>query len=228
MAGSLLGDIEISFPKVLAGVGTFAQWFVIFILVAGAVGVITYYLANKKQYNKKIHIFEEVSGMAMPIGEDLAREIVLPNTSIKAFLLKKRKLYLPRPSIQTGKDSYWFFIRPDGEWMNVRPENLNTKLRQLNLHYDHADMRITNAALKKLVEKNYKKTNWLKEYAPYIAIGILVLILGLVFFILLNKASGVASTLNAAISSNTAVVDRLDTILTTIDNICSSSGVRKV
>jgi len=199
-----------------------------FVLLAIVLGIITYYIANKKAYNKTIHIFEEVNGAMIPVGEDKAREISLPRTSVRAFLLKNRKFYLPRPSRQTGRNNYWFVIRKDGEWVNVSLSNLNKEMEELGLNYDHTDMRMSNAALKKLVDDSYKKINWIKEYAPYIAIGILVLLLGISTYISTKEMGSVASTFSQATKSNNELVINLRDILQSMDNICTSSGVRTV
>jgi len=55
------------------------------------IAIATYFFSKNKSYNKHIHIFEEVNGIAIPSGTDKAREIQLPGTSMKVFLLKKKK-----------------------------------------------------------------------------------------------------------------------------------------
>ena len=222
-----LSGIGLKLPEGIgSGVGDVIQG-IIFLLIFGVLaGAITYYISKKKQYNKHIHIFEEIAGKAVPVGMDKAKEIVLPNTSIRAYFLQKKKVYLPRPSIQTGVGHYWFFIRKDGEWINVGIENLNTKMNELKIHFDHTDMRMANASLKKLIEKNYKKLNWLKEYAPYIAIGILVVLLGVATFVGTYNTNQAASTLASTAVTNEAVVTQLSNILNSMDNICTGSGIR--
>lgn len=223
----LLSQAGIKLPEGIgSGAGNFFQAFIFLLVFGFIVGGIAYYISNKKQYGKHIHIFEEIAGKAVPVGVDKAKEIILPNTSIRAFFLQKKKVYLPRPSIQTGVGHYWFFIRKDGEWINVGLENLNDKLTNLGIHYDHTDMRMANASLKKLIEKNYKKLNWIKEYAPYIAIGMLILILGITAFIILNQANKTVAALGASATTNEAVVEALVNILKSMDNICTGSGIR--
>ncbi len=225
--GDVLGDIGLELPEGIGrSVGGFVQGLIFLIIIGVIVAGIVYYFASKKQYNKTIHIFEEIAGKAVPVRIDKAKEIILPNTSIRAYYLKKGKVFLPRPSIQTGVGHYWFFIRKDGEWINVGIENLNTKLNELKIHYDHTDMRMANASLKKLIEKNYKKLNWLKEYAPYIAIGILVLMLGITAFLIINQVKPISSSFTAAASASEIVATKLAEVVTSMDNICTGSGIR--
>ena len=223
----LLAQAGIKLPEgVGSGAGNFVWGLIFFIVLAGVVTGIVLLLSSRKQYNKHIHMFEEVAGKAIPIGVDTAREIILPFTSIRAFHLKKMKVYLPRPSIQTGKGHYWYFIRKDGEWINIGLENLNKTMDNLKIHYDHTDMRMANASLKKLIEKNYKKLNWIKEYAPYIAIGILILLLGITAFLVVNQANKIVDGLNSGIKINNEVIESLESILSSMDRICSGSGIR--
>lgn len=220
--------LGIDVGSILSGAGNLATGFVIFLIIALATGIITYYFVQKKHYNKEIHVWEEVNGVTAPMFDDKAREIVLPNTSVRAYLLKKMKIYLPRPSKQFGKGHYIFYIRKDGEWVNVLPSNINTDMVTLKLDFDHADMRLSNASIKKLVEKNYKKLNWIKEYAPYIAIGILILMLGITFFLLLNKASIISGQLVSGIKAQGETINALNEILKSLDNLKSSSGIEVV
>lgn len=194
------------------------------VIVIIGVAVIT----DRKAYSKKIIMFREINGIPVRSGSDKAREIILPFTSVRAFLLKKSKFYLPRPSIETGKDEFWFFIREDGEWVNIGIQNLNDDLRRLNLKYDHTDMRMANAALKKLVEKNYKKLNWLKEYAPYIAMGILILMLGIAGYLIIGEAERVTNGLQGSVAQMAEILKALENILLNMDQISVSSGVETV
>lgn len=225
--GDILGDIGLELPEGIgSSVGDFVQGLIFLIIMGVVVAGIVYYFANRKQYNKTIHIFEEIAGKAVPVRIDKAKEIVLQNTSIRAYYLQKGKVFLPRPSIQTGIGHYWFFIRKDGEWINVGLENLNEKLNELKIHYDHTDMRMANASLKKLIEKNYKKLNWLKEYAPYIAIGMLILLLGITAFLIINQVKPISSSFTAAASANEIVATKLAEVVASMDNICTGSGIR--
>ena len=209
-------------------VNNFLYGFIVFIVIAIAVGVGSYLSANKRAYSKKIHIFGEISGNPAPLGEDLAREVTLPFTSVRAFYLKKGKLFLPRPSIQIGKDHFWYFIRDDGEWVNIGMSNLNEEMTKLNIKYDHTDIRMANAYLKKLVEKNYKKINWLKEYAPYIGFAILILMMGVSMFLVMGEAGKVVSGTAGNVENLEKITASLDRILSNMDKITVSSGIREV
>ena len=110
--------------------------------------------------------------------------------------------------------------------MNIIPSNINRKLKELNMKWDHTDMRMANASLKKLVEKNYKRTNWLKEYAPYIAIGIMILMLGIVSFLVIREGAAIAGGLGTITDKIADLLETVSDLLAKTDNIVSGSGIR--
>jgi len=220
-----ISDLGVDIGGGSGALSTIILGIITFTLVAIFVGAITYLIANRKSYNITIHIFEDIGGNTSPIGIDKAKEIVLPFTSVKAFYLRNNKIFLPRPSIQTGKRVYWYFKRRDGEWVNCGPQ-FNEKTSKVDLTFDHSDMRMANASLKKLVEKNYKKLNWLKEYAPYIGFAILIMMLGITFFLVIGEASKVTGGLAEATTQIAKSVEAQNEILQSLDNIISTSGVR--
>ncbi len=199
---------------------------VIFLILCIIAGVVTYWYLNKKSYNKEIVKFREINGVTRRVGVEKAKEIVLPGTSVRAFYLKNSKFYIPRPSIETGQNEFWYFIREDGEWVNVGLANLNTELKQLGLKYDHTDMRMANAALKRLVDKSYKKSNWLKEYAPYIGFAIIIIMVSIGGYMVMGESAKVVSATVPNVEALAEITETLNSILGNINNIASSSGVR--
>lgn len=221
-----LGSMGVNIGGGGSAVGFFTN-FALFILFAGVFGGITWYIVNRMSYRLNIHVFEDISGHTTSAGDDKAKEITLPFTSVRAIYLRKNKLFLPRPSMQTNKGHYWYFKRKDGEWLNTGPK-FNPKTGMIELIFDHADMRLQNASLKKLIEKSYKKMNWLKEYAPYIAIVLMILILGIVNFIIVGEVQKVTNGLSSTADKFTVAIDKMDGILGSLDNIQTQSGIRTV
>ena len=189
-----IGDIGLN----IAGVGSFVTKLIIFILFAAVLGGIVWFMYNKKMYNKKIQIFEEINGQALPTRQFSAREVAIPNTSIKVYQIKENNMYLPSPTIQTGKDNYIFFIRDDHEWINVGISSLNKQLTELGLKYNHVDMRYANSSLKELIKSNYGESDWLKKYGVYIALGLFVVLAGISLYLVaekLNTTTGLLDTM---------------------------------
>lgn len=199
---------------------------IIFLIVAALCGGLAYWYAMNKSWNKTIVKYREINGRTVRVGVEKAKEVELPNTSVRALFLKNSKVYLPRPSIESGKEEYLYFIRNDGEWLNVGLDNVNEKMAKIGLKYDHTDMRMANAALKKLVDRSYKKTNWLKEWAPYIGFASIILMLGIAGYLVMDKAAEVNSSAAATVDVLGDITESMKSILISIDNIQSSSGAR--
>lgn len=199
---------------------------IIFVLLCLVAGAITYWYLSKKSWNKQIVKVKEVNGITRRVGIERAKEITLPGTSVRAFYLKESKFYIPRPSIETGMNEFWYFIRQDGEWVNVGLANINDEMKSLGLKYDHSDMRMANAALKRLVDKSYKKSNWLKEYAPYIGFAVIIIMVAIGGYMVIGESAKIVSSTNGNVEALERITETMNGILSNLNNIASSSGTR--
>lgn len=199
---------------------------VIFLVLAVFAGAFTYWYLQRKTYNKTIVKFREVNGITRRIGVEKAKEITLPNTSVRAYYLRKSQFYIPRPSIESAENEYWMFVRNDGEWVNVGLTNLNEELLKFGLKYDHTDMRMANAALKKLVDRSYKKSNWIKEWAPYIGFSVVIILVAISGYLVIGEAAKVNSATATNVVTLGEILKSMNEILSNVNNIGSSSGVK--
>lgn len=182
-----LKDFDIA--KFASGTGTLVLALIMLALSAGVVGYWLWRRSEKEKYNKHIFWFEEVHGEMVPIGEDLACELTIPNTNVTVFFVKKKNLYIPRPTMRMGKDSYWFAIRNNRELVNFKMKNLNKEMKESNLEYDHTDMRYAKENLLELIKRNYRDKNlpWWKEYKDLISTIVYVFVTALALYFLLSK-----------------------------------------
>jgi len=183
----IFGDFDIS-----SALGTAGKWILLiflFILVGGIFYFVFYLKKKKKRYNKKIFWFEEVHDNMIPIGEDLACELIIPGTNINVFYIKKKDMYLPRPVKRMGKDAYWFAIRNNREIVNFAMKNINKEMTEANLEYDHTDMRYALTNLKELIKRNYrdKSQPWWREFKDVIGLIVLIFVLTLSFIFIISR-----------------------------------------
>ena len=180
---------EIDLMSMLGTVGFIIFIVLLFVLVAGIFFAILWFIKQKKLYNKKIHWFEEVSGIMTHIDDDVACELTIPNSNIQVFYIKKKDLYLPRPVKRMGKDAYWFCIRNNREIVNFTLKNMNREMEESNLDFDHTDQRYALTNLKALIQRNYrdKSTKWWMEYKEVIGLVVLIFALTLSFMFLISK-----------------------------------------
>ena len=166
------------------------------IVIFVVVGIVTFMIVlnnlNKKKYINKINFTKNINGQIYLIGEDYAKELTIPYTSIKVFYLKKGRTYSPKLIYDSGKNNYIIHIGAGGEWINTNLRwgkdgtiELNDNLKPTR---DYA-----NENLKELIKKNWtdKNKDWWKENAHYvflIVLGVIIIIGCLIIFIQVKKA----------------------------------------
>lgn len=221
-----VGDLGINFSGIVSGLSTFVQYLIIAILGGALFGLWYYSKLTKKQFNKKIPIFEEINGRFVhrPKLDDVAMEMNIPETSVKVFYLKNHGIYLPRGTIMMADGEYWYGIRKNREWVNFSITNLNKEMKTAGLDYDHTDMRYANTQLKKLLARTYKKQKWYQEWKNEIAIVIIILMLTFSFWFLIGKINEVQSSLVPSLEASRQTMEAAKEVLGNLDNICGGSG----
>jgi|TARA_Y100000310_G_scaffold97876_1_gene95546 hypothetical protein len=226
--GGVIGGGGLNVGSITSGLGAFSKFIIIAVLLSVLVGAWYYSKNFKKAYNKKIHIFEEINGELVPVDDDRAMLMTIPETTVKVFFLKKNKIYLPEGIIKVGKDRYFYAIRNNREWVNFRLTNINKEMEEAGLDYDHTDMRYANTQLKKLIEKSYKKTKWWQEYRNEISVAILILMLTFSFWFLFGEMRDLVSQITGLIKEAKEVQRISGEAFSNIANLCSPSGIVKV
>lgn len=162
----------------------------VFVLVGAVIAFFHYSNKNAKiQFRFKIPLFLKINEKYQRFDADTAKEVFVPDSNISLFFLKKRKLYIARPTRSMAKDEFWYAISENGEWINFdlsTNPNDNT-LAQAN--YDHRDTRYAYVNLREIIKRNYKDkaVQWWKEYSPIITFVIISFIFILACWILLSK-----------------------------------------
>lgn len=215
----VFGDINLQ--GILGTVGQVVIIIILFILAAGIWGIFYWKKKNKKLYNKKIFWFEEVHGQMIPIDEDTAAEIKIPGTNLNVFYIKKKDMYMPRPTIKMGKDAYWMAIRDNREIVNFAMKNLNDEMKEANLAYDHTDQRYALTNLLAIIKRNYrdKSQPWWREYKDVIAVAILIFALTVSFFFLFTQVGKLISQVGS-------LIEHADQLIKAASQITQGSGIK--
>jgi hypothetical protein len=208
-----------SIINLLLGLGIFLLFLAI---VGGGVGLWLYWYISNKKFNKNIQIFEKIDGRYMPTFKDKATEMRIGNAGDTIFFCKKSKKYLPRPTIQTGINGYWFVKRDDGELINIGMEDIDTKMKQLGVFYVDPEMRYQRSALQKIIKERYDKKSFWQEHGSAI-LSILFIIIWAVSILLISKGyfNALQSVDNTLIAT-TDVLDSVKQVLSSLDNVCST------
>ena len=148
----------------ISGSISILAWFAIGILIAGVVGVIVYLIIREWKFNKKIIVFEKVNGKPEITKRDKAMEVKLGEGGDTVFYLKKAKKHIPLPSIQTGRNIYWFGVREDGEWINIGMDDIDLAMRKIKARFVDKEMRYARVALQRNLKERYQKSSFLSVY----------------------------------------------------------------
>lgn len=175
---------------------------------------------DKKSYNEKATIWDKSSGNYAPRKTLPAKEVSLRGIPFWYIpKLGKFKEYQRYPTKRVGK-SAWFMKTSHGQLINFGVEDFDTKLNELKIDFESLSvMQQVGAANRKLINEAYKKKKGLSEYAPYIGMGILILLLGIFGYLYFNQASDFASQNAASVSASEKLTEANTQLLIKIDEI---------
>jgi hypothetical protein len=94
------------------------SWIVFGLIIIGAAIWGYIYWRDKKLFNKKITVFDIVGINFVPAMRDVAKVVKIGSGGFEILYLKKLKIYRIAYGGRVGKDTYYFFILPDGYWFN--------------------------------------------------------------------------------------------------------------
>lgn len=226
---SIFGLADVPIPSFGIGTGKIAIIAAIFVFIlAGA--VIIYLIYDRRIFNKKIIVFENISGQGFqPVLKDRARIIKLGAGGEELLFLKKKKVYRTAYGRKMGKQTYWFAVGQDGYWYNVVLGDIDAKMGMLDIEPIDRDMRYMHVAIRKNIQDSYSKPKMFEKYGPIIMSGLFLLIMIIGIWFLLDKIAEIASSIAGSISAAETVQQATKQILSGLQNICTGgSGIRPV
>ena len=218
-------------PKVsLAQVGSFAYYAAIFvgclIIVGGAVAYWTYSYIQKKKFNKKIILWQDVNGHPKIVSRDVACQQKVGTGGDIVFFCKKNKKTLPYPSIQTGDNTYWFYIRADNEWVNIGMEDIDLHMRQANVSWNDNELKYARASLQSINRDRFEeKPSFWSKYGSTIMNIVFIVIVSIALVFVASKLATLVGTINQGQVTWKEILDKMNVMLSNMDNICVKSGV---
>lgn len=224
---SILGfETGLSLPSFGLGTGNWI-WVLLFIIFAAIVIVAVFVLINFMTYNRKIVVFENISGQGFqPTLKDSARLVKLGDGGEELLYLKKKKVYRTAYGKKMGKNTYWFVIGQDGYWYNCVLGDLDAKMGMLDIEPIDRDMRYMHVAVRKNITERYRKIGFMEKHGLLVvSIVFLLILIGGMWFIA-DKLAETASITAKNIKSSEAVVTAAARLLEGLDNIRSGgSGI---
>lgn len=195
------------------------------ILFALVGGIATFFIMMKRQYKLKIKKFERVNGKFIPVGTIPAKVIPVGAGGDSAIQLKKPKKILPMPVIQTGVNTYWYFVSDDGEWINFGPGDFDEDRATMGAHMLDREMRYARTSLQQMAKERYDQPSFMQKYGGLIAYSALILVTSIGFFLIVREMANTASASGQAVQTANEVLKETARILGSLDNLKGGSGI---
>ncbi len=200
--------------------------FLIFIVVASCLfGVWLWWYMNKKRYKIIIKKFEKVNGVFILTGTEQAAERRIGKSGDTVFYWKQSKSIRPRGEQQSGINTYYYGKREDGEWENFALDDLDFKLRLMNVKFTPVELRYAKESLRTMVNEIYSSEKWWQKWQGVIISVVFIVLVSLMLGYIAVKIGSITGSLQSAISSLTPILETLNKILSSMDNVCSNSGI---
>lgn len=221
--------LDINLPQFFGTGDSFIFNIFIFILsfaiLGGGIGWMYW---NWKVYNRKIEVYENISGLGYrKTFTDRARLIKVGEGGEEVLYLRKKKVYRTAYGRKMGSNLYWFCIGQDGYWYNSILGDLDAKMGMLDIEPIDRDMRMMSVAIRKNIESRYRKKTAEKIVA--IAVGGLVL-MSLILMVggwyMFDKMAETAQVINDGVKLGISSAETQQKIASSLDNIVSrGSGI---
>lgn len=185
--------------------------FVLFIVLFGlfviVAAIVTFIILNNLRWPFKYVVLEDVAGRGYTISRrGRARIINFGDGGEEVFLLKHINKIRIGYGKRIGPKQIGWAIDQSGDWFNFSFGDLNKKLLELGVMPSSIDVKMSMAALRKGMDKNFAQKSAWEKYGPILMFG--TLILAIIIFAGMHWYSSNKLVEIAQINSNTATASQ--------------------
>lgn len=192
---------------------TFITWLLIGGVFLVIVGISAWVFVRWLKFNNKIIISEKINGRLEDTKRDSAMEMKVSKAGDTVFFLRKCKKYIPRPTLQSGRRVFRFWIREDGEWINYRFGDFDEQARALGAKFLDKEVRYARSQIQKGLKERYDKDSFWKTHGATILTFSFIALIAVMSWFLFDKW---IEGLNAV----PHILDRLSLLIDKVDNAC--------
>lgn len=197
------GDI-IGFAKWNLGIGLIGNLLLLLLfccIITIIIGVFVYMFISKRIYKHQIVVIGMIGNSVMEKWKDTAKEVLIGRAGDKLYLLRRRKRFLPPPTIQSGMHKWIFWEREDGELINVGYENLDEKMKLMGLKFVDTDMRMQRLGIEKNLQYRLQKEGFWDKYGDKIVNMAFYVLLTVLIIVIFSQMGKIAGNLNEAVKT---------------------------
>jgi hypothetical protein len=200
--GDILGAVGINKSSFGLGlVGSVFLWILIGIVFLGAVGAVVVWIYLKKSYNQKAWVFGRVGGVPTFKQVYPARYVKFGAVGDRLFEISKLKKFIAPPTIQMGKNIWWFWEREDGELINVGLKDIDAEMKKVGAYFMETDVRMQRLGIEKNLRDRLEEKGFWAKYASTIAGVIFVILVTVCLVVLFSKLVDVAKSIDTLAGS---------------------------
>ena len=206
-----------------SGVGGQIIWMIVLIVIFAVVsGVVTYFIVIRTQFKYKVVIWERINGQFQVSRKVKAKKIGVGKGGDEILLLSGRRgKMLPMPTIQSGKNTYYYFVSDDGEWINFSPGDFDVDRREMGATFLDKEMRYARTQLQFMAKERYDAPNFWQKYGGLVAYTVLILVTAIGFFLIIDKLLKVTGSVKGSVEAAEAVIQQTKQLVSSLDNVCS-------
>lgn len=227
MANIFGQNVNLPEIKIFGGAGN-VNWSVITFVVALILigGVILYLIYERRIFNKKVIIFENISGQGFqPTIRDRARVIKIGDSGEELLFLKKKKLYRTAYGRKMGVNTYWFVKGQDGYDYNCVLGDFDAKMGMLDIEPIDRDVRMLSVAVRKNIQDRYRKQSIMDKYGGVIITGIFLIIVVVAILLYTKQMNKAMEQLAIAMEWASKVSEQNVRLLGMYDSLKTSGGL---
>jgi uncharacterized membrane protein len=168
------------------------------------------YIYYRKAYNQKVWIFSLIGNTPSFKLQDKGRFFRIGISGDKLFKLRKQKRMIPPPTIQMGKNLWWYYEREDGELINFSLKDLDKEFKKAGAYYVDTDMRMQRLGIQKNLEGRFKKEGFFSKYGSTIAGVIFVILVTVSLVVLFSKLVDVAGAIDRMSSNVGSMAEKVE------------------
>ena len=209
LPGGIAGTLGID--KWNIGLGSMTSvviWFMISLFIFALIGAGIYIYFMKRSYCHRIIVFGMVGNNPMEKWKDNAKTVPVGRAGDRLFLLRRRKRYLPPPSIQGGINTWYFWEREDGELINIGIENVDLKQKAMGVKFVDTDMRMQRLGIEKNLQYRLQSETFWQKHGQMIINVTFYVIVTMMIIVLFNQFGKVSKDVSGVAASVSSYMDK--------------------
>jgi hypothetical protein len=186
VVGGLFEQAGINLPN-FSGIGSLLLIILVGLVFAGGSIFAFVLIMNNMKWNRKVKLFRKVANRIIPVVDDKAKMERIGAGGDLWLQTKKLKKTLPRPKIEMDKNTYYYYEREDGEWINFEIADIDELMKKAGVYYVDEDMRLQRLGIQKNLQARLMKETFWQKYGNTIMMILFVLIVTICLVVLFQK-----------------------------------------